>query len=59
MARLRTPRPVVASGLNGCREGLRVRAIRRLLGASHSRILRWGKRLARQAKAWFSQASAD
>jgi hypothetical protein len=59
MARLRTPRSVVASGLNGCREGLRVRAIRRLLGASHSTILRWGKPLARQADAWFAPDRAD
>jgi transposase-like protein len=59
MARLRTPSSVVATALNGRSEGLGVRATGRLFGASHSTILRWEARLARQADAWSPPAPAN
>ncbi len=59
MARLRTPRSVVATALNSRTEGLGARATGRIFGKSHSTILRWEERLANWVDAWSPPAPAE
>jgi transposase-like protein len=55
MARLRAPSSVVAMALNSRTEGTGARATGRVLGKSHSTILRWEERL----DAWSPPAPGD
>jgi hypothetical protein len=52
MSRLRTPAVVVGAALNVRTEGLGIRATGRSFGKSHTTIMRWEQRLARQTAAW-------
>jgi len=61
MFRLHTPLSTVTLALKMRSEGMGIRASGRVLGKSHSNIIRWEKRLAAQANAWSPPApeSAD
>jgi transposase-like protein len=52
MTRLRTPSTLVTLAMNVRTEGMGVRATGRCFGKSHSTIIRWESRLARQASQW-------
>jgi transposase-like protein len=52
MARLRTPSVMVSAAINVRTEGLGVRATGRSFGKSHSTIIRWERRLAKQVNQW-------
>ena len=49
MSRLRTPTAIVSAALSARTEGLGIRATGRVLGKSHSTVIRWEQRLARQS----------
>jgi transposase-like protein len=59
MARLRAPSSIVAFALNVRSEGMGVRATARSFGKSHSTLLRWEQRLARQVNSWSPPAPQD
>ena len=59
MARLRTPAETVAMALKMRSEGLGVRASGRVLGKSHSAILRWEGRVAAQENSWSPSAPSN
>ena len=59
MSRLRTPAEVVAMALKMRSEGLGVRASGRVLGKSHSAILRWEGRVASQEDSWSPPAPTN
>ncbi len=52
MANLRTPKALVVSALKIRTEGTGLRATGRILGKSHSTVIRWEKRVADMTKAW-------
>jgi len=52
MFRLQTPPSTIFLALKMRSEGMGIRASGRVLGKSHSNIIRWEKRLARQVTAW-------
>lgn len=52
MANLRTPKALVVSALKIRTEGTGIRATGRILGKSHSTVIRWEKRVADMTKAW-------
>ncbi len=58
MARLRTSPEIVAMALRMRGEGMGVRASSRVLDKSHSTLLRWEERMARQASQWSPPAPA-
>lgn len=52
MAGLRTPSMIISAALNVRTEGLGMRATGRSFGKSHSTVIRWEQRLARQTTQW-------
>lgn len=52
MSRLRTSPSIVAAALNVRAEGMGLRATGRVFGPSHSTVMRWEQRLAKQCAKW-------
>ena len=59
MARLRTTPEVVVNALNMRSEGMGIRASGRVLGKSHSTIIRWEERVRAKESSWLPPAPAN
>ena len=59
MARLKTPSNIVSAALGARSEGLGIRATGRSFEKSHTTIMGWEKRFARQVEKWSPPAKKD